>query len=206
MNRTFKNSLFVLIVFVFFACKQDVNQQQLMIEMEQKNALTFQQVNKAWTLAIPSASPNVQMELNKWKEWQSFEQELKQKPKATISAFKLKVQNLAKKSDSLHLSVPPLFNVPQVRSRLVVMQTKIEALDTYFSLDVLPKEKVQTLILAINKEINAFYAQCEEVVIKNNIPLEIGEKEMISALDTTRNAKNVDFDELEKQEVKTKKD
>ena len=29
---------------------------------------------------------------------------------------------------------------------------------------------------------------------------------MISALDTTRNAKNVDFDELEKQEVKTKKD
>lgn len=205
MSHTLKNSLFVLAVFVFFACKQE-NNQRLMVEMEQKNALVFEQINKAWTLAIPLATPTVQTEFAKWAEWQRFEQEVKQKPRATISAFKLKVQNLAKKSDSLHLSVPPLFNVPQVRSRIVAMQTKIEALDTYFSLDVLPKEKVQTLILAINKEINAFYAQCEEVVIKNNIPLEIGEKEMISALDTTRNAKNVDFDELEKQEVKIKKD
>ena len=188
-----------------FSCKEE-KQDQLIVEMEKKNAMAFEKISKAWVINIPPQSPEVQMEISKWKEWQSFEQEVKQKPKATISAFKLKVQNLAKKSDSLHLSVPPLFNVPQVRSRLVAMQTKIEALDTYFSLDVLPKEKVQTLILAINKEINAFYAQCEEVVIKNNIPLEIGEKEMISALDTTRNAKNVDFDELEKQEVKIKKD
>lgn len=205
MNHTIKSSLFVLATLLFLACKQE-DEKQLLVEMEQKNALVFAQVNKAWTLTIPVATPTVQMELNKWKEWQSFEQELKQKPQASISAFKLKVQNLAKKSDSLHLSVPALLNKPQVRSRLVAMQTKIQALDTYFSLDVLPKEKVETLILAINKEIVAFYAQCEEIVIKNNIPLELGEKEMINALDTTRNAKNVNFDELEKQEVKKKKD
>ena len=109
--------------------------------MERKKRIGFAQVNKAWTLATPIASSTVQMELNKWKEWQSFEQELKQKPRATISAFKLKVQNLAKKSDALYLTVPVLFNTPQVRSRLVAMQTKIQALDTYFSLDVLQKRK-----------------------------------------------------------------
>ena len=61
------------------------------------------------------------------------------------------------------------------------------------------KRESRKFNFAINKEISAFYAQCEEIVIKKSIPLELGEKEMISALDTTRNAKNVNFDELEQK-------
>ena len=186
---------------LFFSCK-DENKQRLLVEkMEKKRLESFNQIDKAWLLNIPNASVEVSSVLNRWKEWQSFEQEIKQKPKSTISAFKLKVLNLASKSDSLHLNVPPRFNEPQVRSRIVALQTKILALDTYFSLDIVPQDKVQNLIAAINKEMNAFYSQCEEIIVKNRIPTEIGEPKIISVSDTTRNAKAINFDDLEQKEI-----
>ncbi|WP_143055609.1 hypothetical protein [Flavobacterium terrigena] len=169
--------------------------------MEKKNRESFDQINKAWLLNIPNASVEVSSVLNQWKEWQSFEQEIKQKPKSSISAFKQKVLNLVSKSDSLHLSVPSRFNKPQVRSRIVALQTKILALDTYFSLDIVPHEKVEDLIKAINKEMTAFYMQCEEIVVKSRIPTEIGEPRIISVSDTTRNAKAINFDDLEQKEI-----
>lgn len=187
--------------FLFFSCK-DKDEQLLIVEkMEKKNRESFEQINKAWLLNIPNASVEVSSVLNQWKEWQSFEQEIKQKPKSSISAFKQKVLNLVSKSDSLHLNVPPRFNVPQVRSRIVALQTKILALDTYFSLDIVPHEKVEDLIKAINKEMTAFYMQCEEIVVKSRIPTEIGEPKIISISDTTRNAKAINFDDLERKEI-----
>lgn len=186
---------------LLFSCK-DEDQQRLLIEkMEKRSRESFEQINQAWVINIPPASPEVASALSSWKDWQSFSQEIKQKPKTSISAFKLKVQNLVSKSDSLHLSVPTRFNKPQVRSRIVALQTKIFALETYFSLDVVPHEKAKDLITAINKEIKAFYMQCEEIVVKSRIPTEIGEPAIISISDTTRNAKTVNFDEMEQKEI-----
>lgn len=190
---------------LFFSCKQNDEQVLLVEKMEKKNRESFEQINKAWQLSIPVTSPEVRGVLNQWQDWKNFEEELQQKPKSSISAFKQKVLNLVTKSTTLHTNVPANFNVPQVRSRIVALQTKILALDTYFSLDVVPHEKVQNLIAAINKELNAFYMQCEEIVIKNRIPTEIGEPKIISISDTTRNAKVVNFDELEQKEISKKK-
>lgn len=196
--------IFILSVFsslLFFSCK-DENEQHLIVEqMEKRNRESFDKIDKAWLLNIPNASVEVSSVLNQWKDWKNFEQEIKQKPKSSVSAFKQKVLNLVSKSDSLHLNVPSRFNEPQVRSRIVALQTKVLALDTYFSLDIVPHDKVQDLIAAINKEMTAFYMQCEEIVIKSRIPTEIGEPKIISVSDTTRNAKAFDFDKLEQQEV-----
>lgn len=200
--------LLILSVFssiLFFSCKQNDEQVVLVEKMEKKNRESFEQINKAWQLNISVTSPEVRGVLNQWQDWKNFEEELQQKPKSSISAFKQKVLNLVTKSTTLHTNVPANFNVPQVRSRIVALQTKILALDTYFSLDVVPHEKVQNLIAAINKELNAFYMQCEEIVIKNRIPTEIGEPKIISISDTTRNAKVVNFDELEQKEISKKK-
>ena len=200
--------LLILSVFtslLFFSCKQNEEQVVLVEKMEKKNRESFEQINKAWQLNIPVTSPEVRGVLNQWQDWKNFEEELQQKPKSSISAFKQKVLNLVTKSTTLHTNVPANFNIPQVRSRIVALQTKILALDTYFSLDVVPHEKVQNLIAAINKELNAFYMQCEEIVIKNRIPTEIGEPKIISISDTTRNAKVVNFDELEQKEISKKK-
>ena len=200
--------LLILSVFssiLFFSCKQNDEQVVLVEKMEKKNRESFEQINKAWQLNISVTSPEVRGVLNQWQDWKNFEEELQQKPKSSISAFKQKVLNLVTKSTTLHTNVPANFNIPQVRSRIVALQTKILALDTYFSLDVVPHEKVQNLIAAINKELNAFYMQCEEIVIKNRIPTEIGEPKIISISDTTRNAKVVNFDDLEQKEISKKK-
>ena len=186
---------------IFFSCKKNEEQALIVEKMEKKNRASFEQINKAWQLNIPITSPEVRGVLNQWQEWKNFEEELQQKPKSSINAFKHKVLNLVAKSSILHENVPPSFNVPQVRSRIVALQTKILALDTYFSLDVVLHEKVQNLIAAINKELNAFYMQCEEIIIKNSIPTEIGEPKIISISDTTRNAKAINFDELEQKEM-----
>lgn len=187
--------------FLLFSCKDEEKQALLVEKMEKKNRESFDQINKAWLLNIPNASLEVSSVLNQWKDWKNFEQEIKQKPKSSISAFKQKVLNLVSKSDSLHLSVPQRFNEPQVRSRIVALQTKILALDTYFSLDIVPHDKVENLIKAINKEMTAFYMQCEEIVVKSRIPTEIGEPKIISVSDTTRNAKAINFDDLEQKEI-----
>ena len=72
---------------LFFSCK-DENEQQLLVEkMEKKNRESFEQINKAWLLNIPNASIEVSLVLNQWKEWQSFEQEIKQKPKSSIKCY-----------------------------------------------------------------------------------------------------------------------
>ncbi len=184
-----------------FSCKNENDQTLLIQKMEKKRMASFNQIDKAWVLTIPASSPEVNVVLNQWKDWQSFEQEIKQKPKSSISAFKLKVLNLVSKSDSLHLNVPTRFNLPQVRSRIVALQTKILALDTYFSLDIVPEDKVQDLIAAINKEIIAFHMQCEEIIVKSRIPTEIGEPIIIKISDTTRNAKMINFDDLEQKEI-----
>jgi len=186
---------------IFFSCNKNEEQALIVEKMEKKNRASFEQINKAWQLNIPITSPEVRGVLNQWQEWKNFEEELQQKPKSSINAFKHKVLNLVAKSTSLHENVPPRFNIPQVRSRIVALQTKILALDTYFSLDVVPHEKVQNLIAGINKELNAFYMQCEEIIIKNSIPTEIGEPKIISISDTTRNAKAINFDELEQKEM-----
>ena len=56
------------------------------------------------------------------------------------------------------------------------------------------------MIPEINEEISGLYNQWNEIVIKKAIPKEIGEELMLQALDTTRNAKKIDFDELERKE------
>jgi hypothetical protein len=195
---------FFTLVFSFISCKNQENDMLLVAKMEQKNKMAFNQINQSWVVFPATTFPEVSAVTNQWKDWKKFESEWLQKPKTSISAFKLKVKNLVAKSDSLHLNVPYQFNSPQVRSRIVAMQTKILSLDTYFDLDVVPHEKVKELIFAINTEYASFYKQCEEIIVKNRIPVEQGEEKLISIKDTTRLAKAVNFDELELKDIDTK--
>ena len=202
MKKNF-NVLIFFVLTLLVSC-QNENQDKLIIEKERKQNITVNNLSKIWDFQFPIVSQEVESEVGKWKDWNSFKQELKNKPQTSISAFKVKVVALAKKVDSLHLGIPSKFNQPQVRSRIVAMQTKIQSLETWFELDVIPQQKVVNIVKDINTEIKAFYSQCEEIVVKSKIPKEIGETEMLKALDTARNAKNINIDELEFKETQNK--
>ena len=132
--------------------------------------------------------------------------ELEQKPKTSLLAFKMKSKNVALRADSLSLSVPSEFNIPQVRSRLVTLKTKLNALEMYLNLNEIPEKKVISLITEVNSEIKGVYGQWNEIIIKKAIPREIGEDEMIKALDTSRFANSKFLEEsMSKSELEKRK-
>lgn len=155
----------------------------------------FKSISKNWNFSIPQTNNEVENTLKEWNQWLQFQNELKQKPKTSISAFINKIEKLTKQADSLPLSVPERFNNPQVRSRLITLDTQLNSLKTYMNLQEIPQEKVIELIQVVNNEITSVYDQLEEVVIKEKIPIEIGEADMIRALDTTRLANKKLFEE-----------
>ena len=61
----------------------------------------------------------------------------------------------------------------------------------YLSLDSIPDQKVINLIAEINLQMASIELQMNELVRKNQIPMEKGEADMIRMLDTSRAVKNV---------------
>lgn len=182
------------------ACENDSQQQLEAQKIAEKNEAVFKNISKMWQFNFPNARPEVKSILNGWNEWRQFEIELSQKPKSTLSAFKMKIKNVSSKADTLVVSIPMEYNKPQILSRITTLNTKLKSLETFMNLEVIPQQKVAKLIPEINEEINGLYNQWNEIVIKKAIPKEIGEELMLQALDTTRNAKKIDFDELERKE------
>ncbi len=170
------------------ACENDSQQQLEVQKIAKKNEAVFKNISKMWQFNFPNARPEVKSILNGWNEWRQFEIELSQKPKSTLSAFKMKIKNVSSKADTLVISIPLEYNKPQILSRITTLNTKLKSLETFMNLEVIPQQKVAKLIPEINEEISGLYNQWNEIVIKKAIPKEIGEELMLQALDTTRNA------------------
>lgn len=184
-----KQLLYIILASMLLVSCNDFDEQAKEAEkLVQKNELVFQNISKKWNFNFPKAQPEIEKVLLSWNEWQQFQKEMQQKPKTSLLAFQMKVKNVSGKADTLVVTVPEQYNSPQVRSRLITMNTKIKSLDTFIHLQDIPEKRVIQLIEEINTEINGVYKQWNEIVIKAAIPKEIGEDEMIRALDTTRNA------------------
>jgi len=196
---------FVLVFFIIIGCSDNQKRNDLSEKEAQKRATVFLVISKKWNFTFPKTNPSIQTTLNSWNKWVQFQKELEQNPKATLLAFQMKISNVSLKSDSLSYTVPEEFDIPQVRSRLITLNTKVNALETYLNLQNIPEKKVFKLIENINSEIKGVYGQLDEILIKKAIPKEIGEEDMIKALDTSRMAtakfleKNIEKSTLKKE-------
>jgi hypothetical protein len=153
-----------------------------------KNKKNFNLVNSIWNLATPNPSPLVKNDVANWNEWQQFVIELQQKPKSNLTAFQLKTKNLSGKLDSLEFNIPLKYNKPAVKSRIVALNTKIKMLDNFLNLSDVPEKNIKTLLPEINSEIIGLVNQFEEIILKNQIPIEEGESYLLKVKDTMRNA------------------
>ena len=188
-----------LFILVLAACNNFSDLDADSEKTKSRNEQVFKTISKEWNFVFPRTRPEIETKLKDWKQWNQFQNELEQKPKTSLLAFKMKIKNVAQRADSLYLSVPTEYNNPQVRSRLITLSTQLNSLNTYMNLQVIPEKKVTSLITTVNEEIKSVYIQIEEILIKEAIPTEIGEEEMIRALDTTRMASDNFFNEnLEK--------
>ncbi len=179
----------VCIGITFFSCKDDdEKRRQETLRAEKLNDSLLQVVSTNWKFDVAPVTEKVKTEINGWNEWQQFTDELFQKPTGTLGAYRQKTKNLVNKADKLKENIPPLFDKPQVKSRIGVLITKIKSLYTYINLDVVQQDKVVMLIGEITAETTSLQNQLDEIIRIKEVPRERGEEEMLRALDTIRMA------------------
>jgi hypothetical protein len=172
---------------LLISCKEDKN--EVLIENQkaiQKKTQVFNAINSAWNFSTQPINPAAQGALSMWAEWRVLMSELGQKPKSTIGAFQQKSKTLSKKASELVNNIPSAYSKPEIKSRISVLVTKINALDLFIHLHEIPTDKIALLIAEINTQIISIESQMGEIVRKNIIPKEEGESDMIKMLDTSR--------------------
>jgi hypothetical protein len=165
------------------------NSKELKLEQlkeEKKTDAIFKIINKAWVFKTNPLDPMTQNNVNNWSEWNNFLSEINQKPRASIGAFQKKSKVLSKNAEDLNVNIPYKFNLPQVKSRISVLTTKLKQLELFISLKQIQEKKVIALIPEINTEIVALQMQMQEIMRREQIPSEIGEPDRIKMRDTTR--------------------
>ena len=183
----YKISLFLLLIFVLNSC-QNENEKRLAenLKVAKKNEKIFNNINKAWVFIDEPINEVSEKNVNSWNEWREFLKELGEKPRKTIGAFQKKSTAISKKAMALNNNIPAEFNLPQIKSRISILITKVKMMDLFIHLDKIPDEKVTFLIGEINKELVSLERQMDKIVEKSKIPKEEGEEDFLRMLDTTR--------------------
>lgn len=183
----YKISLFLLVIFVLNSC-QNENEKRLAENAKEakKKEVIFNNINKAWVFIDEPINEISEQKVSSWTEWREFLKELGDKPRKTIGAFQKKSTAISKKAIALNNNIPAEFNVPQIKSRISILITKIKMMDLFIHLNQIPSEKVTFLIGEINKELVSLQRQMDNIIVKSKIPKEEGEEDFLKMLDTTR--------------------
>ena len=172
---------------LLFSCKNDAEKRLVASEKDlKKKEIIFSIIDKGWVFNSNPSNATSQAKTLSWTEWRVFLEELKQKPKKTITAFQKKSTEISKKVMALNSTIPFDFDMPQIKSRISTLITKVKLLDLFIHLDNIPDQKVIILISEINIELLSLQNQMAKIVQKSKIPVEEGESDLMKMLDTTR--------------------
>jgi hypothetical protein len=177
--------LFLLLIFLV-SCVDEGKRASEQAKAEKKKEQVFASISQHWKFNADPMNPTSQSLVASSSAWRDLLHELSQKPQSSIEAFQKKAKVLSEKIKILPKQLPPEYDKPEIRARIAVLTTKINALDLFINLNDIPPTKVNNLISDINMELASLQAQLDEIVRKLKIPKEQGEEDMIRMLDTTR--------------------
>ncbi len=177
----------LLFVVCFTSCQEDP---KVRIQKQEKEAkkkeVIFNRINSGWNFNWQPSNETARNLTATWAEWRVFLNEMKQKPKSSIGAFQQKAKTLSKRALDLNNNIPIQFNIPEIKSRIAVITTKVNAINLYIHLNQIPDTKIVQLVQEINTELASLNTQIDEIKRKSEIKIEDGEADMIKMLDTTR--------------------
>jgi len=128
MRNTF-SALFLFLVFLT-SCQEDPKLRALEQEKAaQKREVIFNNINKGWNFKAQPINSTSRSLTSNWAEWRVFLNELAQKPKSTIGAFQQKAKTLSKRADDLNKNIPIIYDLPETKSRIQVIATKINSIN-----------------------------------------------------------------------------
>ncbi len=180
-------SCILVLSFFLFSCN-DGDEKRIAENLKEANKQEsiFESINKSWNFSNPTLSPGAQTIANNWQQWKLLLTELSQKPKTSIFAFQIKAKALSKRVLELNNNIPPQFNKPEIKARIGVLTSKINAINLFINLHDIPAQKIAELIGEVNIELAALAQQMDEIVRKSSIPKEEGESDMLQMLDKSR--------------------
>jgi hypothetical protein len=191
-NMTFRFYCLLAAFFILISCSDDTEKRAVENARDvKKKEAVFTTINNAWTFNTQPINPTSQSLTVAWQQWRILLDELSQKPKSSIGAFRQKAKTLSAKVKDMRSTIPISYNKPEIKSRVAVLQTKINSLNLFMSLTDIPDKKVVGIISEINIELASLQRQLDEIVRKSQIPKEEGESDMIRMLDTSRAIPNV---------------
>ncbi len=187
--KYFKLLVLFLLSVTLFSCEDDQEKRAAQAKrIEKQNDSIVKALAKNWKFSIPTPTAKVQQQMGVWGEWEQLKTELSQKPIGDLAAFRQKTKELVRKTELARNTIPVSFRKPQVSSRFDVLITKVKSLHTYVGVDPVPVKKVFEIMAGINSETASIFSQFDEMIRIKEIPKEIGEDEMLRALDTVRHA------------------
>lgn len=177
----------LLLLVLFSSCQDDSKVRAIEQQKEdQKREAVFNRINSGWNFNWQPSNETSRGLTSNWAEWRLFLNELEKKPKSSIGAFQQKAKTLSKKALELNNNIPMQYNIPEVKSRIAVIATKVNSINLYIHLGQIPDTKIVTLVQEINTELVSMNAQLDEIKRRGEVKMEDGEVDMIRMLDTTR--------------------
>lgn len=177
---------------MFTSCKDDdskrIAEQQ---RYQEKRTQMLNNISRAWSFREMQLSPRSQELVSDWAQWRLFFSELSNTPTGTIEAFQKKSKDLTRKADDLFQSLPPDFQIIELKSRFLVLLNYFRSIEMFVNLDDIPEQKVMLLIQETNQQLASIELQMEEMFRKKDIKLEAGEADMLRMLDTSRAVREI---------------
>lgn len=178
-----------LAFFVFLGCKNET-------KISEKSAVTItvskdslvRIIQKNWKFNVSVSNPAVQSKLNNWDEWQNYVNQLIIKPNNGLANLMRKSKVLVEKTNFLKNNIPPLYNKPETKARIALLETNVQNLDMLLELEPLNAKEINTLLGNIQKNTNSLINQFNEFEVKAKIPKELGEDKLIQPIDTIKRA------------------
>ena len=182
-------SLTFLAFFVLLGCKNEtkISEKPAVTKTVSKDSLV-RIIQKNWKFNVSVSNPAVQSKLNNWDEWQNYVNQLTIKPNNGLANLMRKSKVLVEKTSFLKNNIPSLYNKPETKARIALLETNVQNLDMLLELEPLNAKEINTLLGNIQKNTNSLLNQFNEFEVKAKIPKELGEDKLIQPIDTIKRA------------------
>ncbi|UUV22160.1 hypothetical protein [Paenimyroides aestuarii] len=145
-------------------------------------------IHQKWKFTVAATNPAVTSKLNSWDDWRNYVNELTIAPNASLANLTRKANALVEKSAVLKKNIPEMYNRPETKARMALLETNIQNLDMLLELEPLNSKEIIHLLANIQKNTNSILYQFNEFEIKAKIPKESGEEQLIQPIDTIKRA------------------
>ncbi|RRA91102.1 hypothetical protein [Paenimyroides viscosum] len=179
--------MILLLVTVTISCKKEViTTPNVTTKISQDSMVKT--IHEKWKFTVVVNNPTISSKLNNWEDWRNYVNELTITPSASKANLIRRANALVEKTAVLKSNIPELYNKPETKARLTLLETHVQNLDMQLELVPLNSKEIILLLANIQKSTNSLINQFNEFEVKLKIPKEVGEDKLIQPIDTIKRA------------------